>query len=268
MGEDLCGSTRFVSDVEASEMFGRIAQSFAAAVRDGGYGVAKKLARGIGCCGHGAIPSSTENGEKKFERRDTEYAERRKKSRAIDDLKRGNAGEARVLPLGVDADVIHDHSLGEDGGVIRGAGPIAADGEVEDEEERMIKRPCSASGPLGLRERGVETRVDVEAYRAGLPLGSVKMKGIGEILSGGKAERCGGVAGVGDGAGTVERTVDGAGFPADIFHDVDFAALGPTDGRDVVTKHPEGRPHSLPGRNFDAGFEAAVGLAETALGFE
>ena len=56
-------------------------------------------------------------------------------------------------------------------------------------------------------------------------------------------------------------------FP-DVFHDVDFAALGPAGGRDVVAQHPESRPHSLPCGDFDAGFEAAVGLGEQALGLE
>ena len=94
------------------------------------------------------------------------------------------------------------------------------------------------------------------------------MKIVGEILCSRQVEDGGSVAGLSDGAGTVERSVDGARFLADIFHDVDFAALGPADGSDVVAKHPEGRPHSLPRRNFDTRLEAAIGLAEKALRFE
>src|SRR5438552_6207761 len=38
-------------------------------------------------------------------------------------------------------------------------------------------------------------------------------------------------------------------------------------GGDVVAEHPESGPHSLPRGNLDARFEAAIGLAEQALGF-
>jgi len=54
----------------------------------------------------------------------------------------------------------------------------------------------------------------------------------------------------------------------DIFHDVDFAALRPADPFDVIAKHPEGGPDALALRDFDAGFEAAEGLREEALGFQ
>src|SRR5712692_8797432 len=94
------------------------------------------------------------------------------------------------------------------------------------------------------------------------------MKIVGEILAGGQAEGGGGVACSADGAGAMQRAVNDARLLADIFHDVDFAALGPADGADVIAKHPEGGPHSLPRGYFDAGFEAAVGLAEEALSLE
>jgi hypothetical protein len=58
------------------------------------------------------------------------------------------------------------------------------------------------------------------------------------------------------------------GLFADVLHDVDFAALGPADGRNIVAQHPECGPHSLPRGNLDAGLEAAVGLREQALGLE
>src|SRR5229473_6275281 len=94
------------------------------------------------------------------------------------------------------------------------------------------------------------------------------MKIVGEILAGGQAEGGGGVACSADGAGAMQRAVNDARLLADIFHDVDFTALGPADGADVIAKHPEGGPHSLPCGYFYAGFEPAVGLAEEALGFE
>src|SRR5260221_12017217 len=132
----------------------------------------------------------------------------------------------------------------------------------------MVESPSATGGPLGLCEGGVEIRVHVEAHRPGFPLDSVKMKIGGETLACGKTERRGGIARFGNGAGTVERTVDRARLLADVFHDVDFAASGPVDGSDVVAEHPESGPHPLSCGNFDAGFEAAVGLAEEALSFE
>src|SRR5260370_20088067 len=132
----------------------------------------------------------------------------------------------------------------------------------------MIEGPGSAGGPLGLREGGVQIRINVEADCAGLPFDRVEMKIVREILAGREAEGRSGVAGSADRARTVERTVNDARLLADIFHDVDFAARGPADGSDVVAEHPEGGPHSLPSGYFYAGFEATVGLAEEALGFE
>src|SRR5947208_6041905 len=132
----------------------------------------------------------------------------------------------------------------------------------------MIEAPGASSGPLGLRERRVQIRIDVEADGPGLPLNGVEMKIIGEILAGGKAEGRAGIARLGDGAGAVERAVNRAGLLADIFHDVDFAALGPADRTDVIPKHPEGGPHSLSRGNFNARLETAIRLAEEALRFQ
>jgi hypothetical protein len=42
--EDICGRTGAVAEREYGERFGGAAQSFPAAIGDGGYGVAKKLA--------------------------------------------------------------------------------------------------------------------------------------------------------------------------------------------------------------------------------
>src|SRR6267143_992593 len=128
------------------------------------------------------------------------------------------------LLLSIDADVVDEHLLWENGGVVRRAGPRAANGDVEDNEEGVIENPGAAGGPLRRVECGVESGVDVKA--------------------------------------------DSARLLADVFHDVDFAALRPADGADVIAKHPESGPHSLPRASLDAGFEAAIGLAEKALSFE
>src|SRR5258707_7110706 len=121
---------------------------------------------------------------------------------------------------------------------------------------------------LGLCKGSVEIRIDVEAHRAWFPLDGVEMKSVGEFLSGGKAEGRSGIARRAGSTRAVKRTVDGAGLLADIFHDVDFAALRPADGSDVVAEHPERGPHSLPLGNLDAGFKPAIGLAEEAYRFE
>ncbi len=93
------------------------------------------------------------------------------------------------------------------------------------------------------------------------------MKIIGEILASGQAEGRAEVAGRARSARAVQRTVNHPGLLADVFHDVDFAALGPADRSDVFAQHPEGRPHPLPHGNFDARFEAAVRLIEKPLRF-
>src|SRR5690349_11670409 len=123
----------------------------------------------------------------------------------------------------------------------------------------MIEDPGSAGGPLGLRESCVKIRVHIEANDARLPFDGVEMKSICKILASGKAEgsRC--VAGATRSAGAVKRAMHCAWLLADVFHDVDFAASGPTDSGNVVAKHPEGGPHSLPCGNLDARFKAAVG---------
>src|SRR5882672_4660152 len=151
---------------------------------------------------------------------------------------------------------------------LRRAGPRAANGDVEDNEEGVIENPGAAGGPLRRVECGAESGVDVKADSARYPFGRVEVKVIGKFLAGGQAEGRGGVARLADGARAMQRSVDGARLLADVFHDVDFAALRPADGADVIAKHPESGPHSLPRRSLDAGFEAAIGLAEKALSFE
>src|SRR5260370_2101545 len=155
------------------------------------------------------------------ERRSAQRKER--KSRAVENLKAKNSGVRCRLLLVVDAKVIDEHLLRENGGGVGRAGPIASNGDVEEDEERMIEGPGAAGGPLGLCEGGVEIRIDVEADCARFPLDGIEMKVGGEILACGQAEGRGRIARLGNGAGTVKRTVHGARLPADVFHDVDFA---------------------------------------------
>src|SRR5882757_2230288 len=66
-------------------------------------------------------------------------------------------------------------------------------------------------------------------------------------------------------AGTVHAAVNLVWLLADIFHNVDFTASGPTGWANVVAKHPKRRPHSLPLRNLNAGFKASIFLVEQTL---
>ena len=53
---------------------------------------------------------------------------------------------------------------------------------------------------------------------------------------------------------------------ADIFHDVDLAAVRPVSSIDVVTQHPKCRPDTLAVRNLNSRFKPSVSLAELILG--
>src|SRR5260370_37887075 len=105
--------------------------------------------------------------------------------------------------------------LREDSGAVGRAGPTAAEGYVKNDEEGVIEGPRAAGGPLGLCERGVQIRIDVEARCPGFPLDSVEMKSGGDMLAHMQAERRRTVGRSGSSARTVERTVNRAGLPAD-----------------------------------------------------
>src|SRR5277367_4271840 len=55
------------------------------------------------------------------------------------------------------------------------------------------------------------------------------------------------------------------GFRADVLHDVDFSAIGPSGGGEIVAEQPEGRPNPLTVWKLDARFEPAVFLGEFSL---
>src|SRR6266699_1380809 len=164
--------------------------------------------------------------------------------------------------LGVDADVVDKHLLRKHRGAIGRAGPIAAYGDVQNDEEGMIENPRAAGGPLGIGERRVEVAVHIKTHHAGLPLDSKEVKIVGKCLAGRQRENRSGVARADRGAGAVKRAVNRSRLLADVFHDVEFAAPGPAGGGDVIAKQPESGPHSLPRGNLDARFKATVSLAE------
>src|SRR5580693_2708976 len=119
----------------------------------------------------------------------------------------------------------------------------------------MIENPFATGRPIRLAKGGVEIGVNVEADGVGGPFDGVEVEVVSEILACGEGENRGEVAGVCGGTGAVQGAVELVGFLADVFHNVDFAALGPADRGDVFSEHPEGGPHSLPFWDFDAGFD-------------
>ena len=182
---------------------------------------------------------------------------------------------------GVDADIVDEHGLRVGGGGVGGAGPVAANGDVEDQEVGVVEDPGAgdfgrgrgrggtgdADRRLG-REGGEFGLVDVEANLGGFPFNSVGVEAFGEVFAAGEAGRSGEIGGGAVGKRAVDRAVDDVRLLADVFHDVDLAALGPADRMNVVAEHPESGPDPLPLGNFDAGFETAEGLGEEALRFQ
>src|SRR5262249_49319231 len=67
-------------------------------------------------------------------------------------------------------------------------------------------------------------------------------------------------------AGPVQAAVNDRRFAANVFHDVDLSASGPTHLPDIRSEHPECRPDALSERHFYAGLDSAVTLAEFVFG--
>src|SRR5262245_58386733 len=58
------------------------------------------------------------------------------------------------------------------------------------------------------------------------------------------------------------------GLATDVLHDVDLAALRPTDRLDVAAKHPEGGPDTLTPGNPDACFDPTISARKESLRLE
>src|SRR5579862_3227624 len=118
---------------------------------------------------------------------------------------RSTAGAAEIgdwnllMVRGVDADVVDEHGLGIGGGGVGGAGPVAADGYVEQKEVRMIEDPRAgdfgrgwSSGGSGKSDRGLRRErseqrlVDIEADFGGLPFDGVDVEVFIEIFAAGE----------------------------------------------------------------------------------
>ncbi len=157
------------------------------------------------------------------------------------------------------ADVVDQQLLRELRAAVRVAGPVAADRQVQDQEERVVVHP-----PVAVQVRGGAGLVDVAVHRpadlVGRPVDRERVEAVGEVRPAvARADAAGTRV-----AGAVDRAVDGVGLEADVLHDVDLARVGPADAADVVAEHPERGPHALAARELHARLEVAVGLGEPA----
>src|SRR4030095_1148252 len=64
----------------------------------------------------------------------------------------------------------------------------------------------------------------------------------------------------------MHAAMDFARLGADVFHDVDFAACGPADYVDVVSKHPKRGPDALTLGHLEARLKPPIGLSEAGGG--
>src|SRR2546422_2551682 len=170
---------------------------------------------------------------------------------------------ASLRPL-VYPHIVHSHGVREDRRRIGTAGPVPTDRHVQNDEERVIEHP-----PPGHILRGdglVQRIVDVPSNRLRLPFDGIDVKAVGE---GARAQF------IGAGhtlctrvLGAVHRPVHPAGFLADVLHDVDLAARGPTDRVAVVAQQPEGGPQALPARDLNPCLHAAVPPRAQTLGLQ
>src|SRR6266700_1966082 len=183
-------------------------------------------------------------------------------------------GPSAHASVSVDVHVVDEHLRGELAGAVDVAGPIAAHGEIEQDELRSLVEGPRSLGAFG-REGLVGMRgiVDVKLYLPLRPRHSVYVP-----VGGGESR--GAIRSAAVEAFAVDRGLHpivagrrGAGMrgriaAVDVFHDVEFAAGRPAEGGDVVAEQPESGPHSLRFGDLDARFDAAVHETEVALGFE
>ena len=93
------------------------------------------------------------------------------------------------------------------------------------------------------------------------------MKIVAERRRTGQGTGCADAAGAGI-ARAMDGAVDYGWLFADVFHDIDFAAVGPAGGDHIIAEHPERRPHALAVRDFYPRFDLAVFDAEFTLAFQ
>ncbi len=68
-------------------------------------------------------------------------------------------------------------------------------------------------------------------------------------------------------SGPVHSAVHNGRLPADILHNINFAAFRPTHGGNIVAEHPESWPHALSRRSFHPDLDLSVLHAEFSFCF-
>jgi hypothetical protein len=170
---------------------------------------------------------------------------------------------ARIWAL-VNADVINKQKLWENGTVVWWAGPVAANGQVENQEKGMVVDPAPWYGFGG--EFKELLAIDIPADFVFFPFDGENVEFV--------APRAFGQAGkVADSARTrVARPVNGSvnfvGFAPDVLHNVDFTGGWPGILLDVCAQHPEGRPDAVAVGQFHARFNASIRPGVQALSFQ
>src|SRR5581483_10960876 len=150
---------------------------------------------------------------------------------------------------------------------VRIAGPASTDGDIQDDEKRVLIHPLRSFRKIGRSTGRVQVIVDVEADRFLLPFDGIHVKVGREPFVAGQS-----VSGTRSLSTrisrTVNRAVDRRWFLPYIFHDVDLTALRPSNFPDVVAEQPECRPDPLSLGNLDARLEASILLRELAFGLQ
>src|SRR5436190_22221466 len=101
-----------------------------------------------------------------------------------------------ILRALIDANIIDQHLLRENGSSIRVPRPAATDCYVQNKKERMIENPFCVGGKIRRCARLVENSIDIETQHVGLPLnGEVmeiirKLPALGQCVSGAYALPC------------------------------------------------------------------------------
>src|SRR5229473_4686490 len=86
----------------------------------------------------------------------------------------------------IDTNVVHKHSLWENGGWVRRAGPNAADGDVENDVKRMVENPFHPGGKPRRRERRIKLLINKEAKDSWFPFDRKHMEVVVEVYTAGK----------------------------------------------------------------------------------
>ena len=155
----------------------------------------------------------------------------------------------------IHADVIDEHLLRERRRRVGIAGPVAADREVQQHEERVIEDPRRTGWDVAERSPAILPLVHEPPDFPGTPLDREDVVVVREWRRGERVRAADSIpAGI---ARAMQRAVHRIWLLPDVLHDVDLATLRPTDGIDVIAEHPECGPDPLSSGDLDAGLVAA-----------